>query len=199
MTRKLAPGPLVAATHNAGKVAELKDLFEPVGLQVTSAIDLNLDEPEETELTFVGNALLKARAAATATGKPALSDDSGLAVDALGGAPGIYSARWAGQPRDFGLAMQKVEDALKDAEASSRRAQFICALAVVWPDGHEEVFEGDVTGSLVWPPRGDLGFGYDPMFQADGQDITFGEMDPAKKHAMSHRADAFAKLKAALL
>ena len=190
---------MIAATHNAGKVAELKDLFEPVGLKVTSAIELNLPEPEETELTFTGNALLKARAAAMATGKPALSDDSGLAVDALGGAPGIYSARWAGEPRDFQVAMQKVEDALKDSDASSRRAKFVCALAVVWPDGHEEVFEGEVLGRLVWPPRGERGFGYDPMFQADGQEITFGEMNPVKKHAMSHRADAFAKLKAALL
>ncbi len=199
MTRTLGKGRLVAATHNSGKVKELKDLFEPVGLEVVSAIDLNLPEPEETEMTFTGNALLKARAAATATGAPALSDDSGLAVEALGGQPGIYSARWAGEPRDFGAAMEKVDTELKAVDAGNRRAKFVCALAVVWPDGHEEVFEGEVHGELVWPPRGDQGFGYDPMFIADGETETFGEMDPKKKHAMSHRADAFAKLKAALL
>lgn len=197
--RKLAPGPLVAATHNAGKVRELKDLFEPAGLIVRSAIELNLDEPEETEKTFTGNALLKARAAAKATGEPALSDDSGLAVTALNGDPGIYSARWAGQPRDFYVAMQKVHEALEAKNATDRSAKFVCALAVVWPDGEEVVFEGEVHGELVWPPRGDLGFGYDPMFVATGETITFGEMDPARKHGMSHRADAFAKLRAALL
>ena len=199
MTRKLAKGRLVAATHNPGKVKELKDLFEPAGLEVVSAIDLDLPEPEETETTFTGNALLKARAAAEATGAPALSDDSGLAVEALGGQPGIYSARWAGQPRDFMKAMEKVETELRENGTDNRRAKFVCALAVVWPDGHEEVFEGEVHGTLVWPPRGDKGFGYDPMFVADGETVTFGEMDPAKKHAMSHRADAFAKLKATLL
>jgi len=198
-TRRLSPGPLVAATHNSGKVKELKDLFEPVGLVVRSAIELDLDEPEETELTFTGNALLKARAAATATGEPALSDDSGLAVTGLGGMPGIYSARWAGEPRDFMAAMQKVETALNDGDIKDRSARFVCALAVVWPDGHEIVFEGNVSGELVWPPRGDRGFGYDPMFVALGESETFGEMDPTKKHAMSHRADAFAKLKAELL
>lgn len=197
--RKLRPGPLVAATHNAGKVRELKDLFEPAGLVVRSAIDLELDEPEETEMTFTGNALLKARAAAIATGEPALSDDSGLSVTALGGQPGIYSARWAGEPRDFGRAMEKVEEALKDVDAKDRSAKFVCALAVVWPDGEEVVFEGEVHGALVWPPRGDRGFGYDPMFIATGETLSFGEMDPAKKHGMSHRADAFRKLRAALL
>lgn len=197
--RKLQPGPLVAATHNAGKVRELKDLFEPAGLVVRSAIELELDEPEETEMTFTGNALLKARAAAIATGEPAMSDDSGLSVTALGGQPGIYSARWAGEPRDFGRAMEKVEKALNDIEAKDRSARFVCALAVVWPDGEEIVFEGEVHGTLVWPPRGELGFGYDPMFIATGETLTFGEMDPAKKHGMSHRADAFQKLRAALL
>ncbi|MEO1100362.1 MAG: RdgB/HAM1 family non-canonical purine NTP pyrophosphatase [Pseudomonadota bacterium] len=197
--RKLQPGPLVAATHNAGKVRELKDLFEPAGLIVRSAIELGLDEPEETEMTFTGNALLKARAAAIATGEPALSDDSGLSVTALGGQPGIYSARWAGEPRDFGRAMEKVEAALNDIETDDRRARFVCALAVVWPDGEEVVFEGEVHGTLVWPPRGDRGFGYDPMFIATGESVTFGEMDPEKKHGMSHRADAFRKLRAALL
>ncbi len=197
--RKLQPGPLVAATHNAGKVRELKDLFEPAGLVVRSAIELGLDEPEETEMTFTGNALLKARAAAIATGEPALSDDSGLSVTALGGQPGIYSARWAGEPRDFGRAMEKVQAALNDIGAEDRSAKFVCALAVVWPDGEEVVFEGEVHGTLVWPPRGDRGFGYDPMFVATGKSVTFGEMDPAKKHGMSHRADAFKKLRAALL
>lgn len=199
MQRKLEPGRLVAATHNAGKVVELRDLFEPLGYQIKSAIELDLDEPEETEMTFTGNAILKARAAAIATGAPALSDDSGLAVNALGGMPGIYSARWAGQPRDFYRAMQKVETALQETGSDDRSARFICALAIVWPDDEELVFEGTVEGNLVWPPRGEQGFGYDPMFIATGEDITFGEMEPAKKHAMSHRADAFEKLKAYLL
>lgn len=199
MTRKLGKGRLVAATHNRGKVKELKDLFEPAGLDVVSAIELDLPEPEETELTFSGNALLKARAATEATGTPALSDDSGLAVEALGGMPGIYSARWAGEPRDFGKAMEKVHNELNEIGTGNRKAKFVCALAVVWPDGHEEVFEGEVHGTLTWPPRGEKGFGYDPVFVADGETITFGEMEPAKKHAMSHRADAFEKLKAALL
>lgn len=199
MSRHLRPGRLIAATHNAGKVRELKDLFEPLGYDVVSAAELDLEEPEETETTFTGNAILKARAAATATGCPALADDSGLAVDALNGRPGIYSARWAGEPRDFGKAMEKVETERAKADPTNRRAKFVCALAVVWPDGHSEVFEGEVHGDLVWPPRGHRGFGYDPAFVATGERLTFGEMDPAKKHAMSHRADAFAKLKAALL
>ncbi len=199
MIRRLSPGRLVAATHNKGKVSELKDLFEPLGFDVVSAIDLDLPEPEETEATFAGNAILKARAAAEATGAPALSDDSGLAVTALGGAPGIYSARWAGDPRDFGKAMEKVQRELDEIGATDRSAKFVCALAVVWPDGHAEVFEGEVHGTLTWPPRGDKGFGYDPVFIADGESVTFGEMEPARKHAMSHRAAAVAKLKAALL
>ena len=199
MQRKLEPGRLVAATHNAGKVVELRDLFEPLGYQIKSAIELDLDEPEETEMTFTGNAILKARAAAIATGAPALSDDSGLAVNALGGMPGIYSARWAGQPRDFYRAMQRVETALQETGSEDRSAQFICALAIVWPDGEEIVFEGSVAGDLVWPPRGEHGFGYDPIFVATGENITFGEMEPGKKHDMSHRADAFEKLKAYLL
>lgn len=197
--RQLEPGRLVAATHNAGKVRELKDLFEPFGFVVVSAMELGLDEPEETETSFAGNAILKARAAAEATGAPALSDDSGLAVAALGGQPGIYSARWAGEPRDFSRAMEKVERELRQIGAADRSAAFVCALAVVWPDGHAEVFEGKVDGELTWPPRGDKGFGYDPIFIAHGESKTFGEMDPARKHAMSHRAVAFARLKAALL
>ncbi|RAN33481.1 hypothetical protein HY3_13090 [Hyphomonas pacifica] len=170
-----------------------------MGFDVVSALDLDLPEPEETESTFAGNAILKAKAAAVATGAPALSDDSGLAVAALGGAPGIYSARWAGEPRDFGTAMAKVERELEEIGATDRTAKFVCALAVVWPDGHAEVFEGEVHGKLIWPPRGDKGFGYDPVFVAEGEQITFGEMDPDRKHAMSHRANAVKKLKAALL
>jgi XTP/dITP diphosphohydrolase len=197
--RQIAPGRLVAATHNAGKVRELEDLFAPYGFQVVSAIELGLPEPEETEPDFAGNAILKARAAALATGAPALSDDSGLSVAALGGQPGIYSARWAGEPRDFMAAMERVERELQQAGTPDRSAAFICALAVVWPDGHREVFEGRVEGELVWPPRGTSGFGYDPMFVARGETQTFGEMEPARKHAMSHRADAFARLRAALL
>ncbi len=197
--RQLKPGKLIAATHNQGKVTELKDLFEPLGFEVISAIELDLAEPDETEATFTGNAILKARAAAEATGNPALADDSGLAVTALGGAPGIYSARWAGHPRDFGAAMEKVERELQATGNQDRSAKFVCALSVVWPDGHAEVWEGYVHGDLVWPPRGDKGFGYDPMFVANGETRTFGEMEPARKHAMSHRADAVAQLKAALL
>jgi XTP/dITP diphosphohydrolase len=196
---RLVPGRLLAATHNSGKVAELKDLFEPHGFSVVSAAELGLDEPEETEPTFAGNALLKARAAMRASGLPALSDDSGLAVTALGGEPGIYSARWAGEPRDFNRAMEKVEQALAATGSADRSAKFLCALAVAWPDGSEAVFEGDVNGHLVWPPRGTKGFGYDPVFVANGEMLTFGEMDPARKHAMSHRAVAVAKLRAALL
>lgn len=196
---RLTPGKLVAATHNPGKVAELAELFAPHGFEVVSALALGLAEPDETEDSFTGNALLKARAATQATGLPALSDDSGLAVTALGGQPGIYSARWAGAPRDFYKAMEKVEQALAAAGATDRSAKFVCALAVVWPDGAEAVFEGEVHGTLVWPPRGTRGFGYDPVFVAEGEAETFGEMDPARKHAMSHRARAVEKLRAALL
>lgn len=198
-SRRLTPGKLVVATHNRGKVTELKDLFEPLGFEIVSAIELDLPEPEETEDSFAGNAILKARAAAEATGVPALSDDSGLAVTALGGAPGIYSARWAGEPRDFYAAMEKVNRELDEIGATDRSAKFVCALAVVWPDGHAEVYEGEVHGEIVWPPRGEKGFGYDPVFVADGETITFGEMDPARKHGMSHRAAAVKLLKASLL
>lgn len=198
MSRNLSKGKLIAATHNKGKVKELKALFEPLGFSVVSAIELDLPEPEETEKTFVGNAVLKAKAAAEATGEPALSDDSGLAVTALDGAPGIYSARWAGEPRDFSLAMEKVRAELEAKGATDYSAKFICVLAICWPDGHYEAFEGEVKGHLEFPPRGDKGFGYDPIFVAEGETITFGEMDPDRKHAMSHRADAFIKLKAFL-
>ena len=197
--RKLEPGRLVAATHNQGKVKELKALLEPLGFDPVSAGDLDLPEPEETEDTFIGNAKLKALSAAKASGLPALADDSGLSVDALNGAPGIYSARWAGPDKDFNLAMEKVNKALEDEEAADRGARFICALCVAWPDGETQSFVGEVRGQLVWPPRGDRGFGYDPIFVADGETITFGEMDPDKKHAMSHRAKAFARLTDSLL
>ena len=196
-SQRLTPGRLLAATHNAGKVEELKALFEPHGFQVVSALELGLDEPEETEETFAGNALLKARAAAKATGLPALSDDSGLAVTALDGAPGIYSARWAGPTKDFTLAMNRVRQELEAApDRKGDRAAFICALALAWPDGHVEAVEGRLDGTLTFPPRGDRGFGYDPIFIPDGYAITCGEMDPAEKQAISHRADAFNKLKA---
>jgi XTP/dITP diphosphohydrolase len=199
MSRKLIPGRLVAATHNKGKVVELKDLFEPIGFEVVSAGELNLEEAEETELTFEGNALIKARAAAHATGAPALSDDSGLEVTALGGMPGVHTAIWAGEPRDFYRAMEKVERELQAIDAKDRSARFVSCLAVAWPDGHEVTFRGEVEGTLTWPPRGEMGFGYDPVFVPTGFDVTFAELEPAQKHAMSHRAAAFEKLKAALL
>ena len=198
MNRRLEKGKLIAATHNSGKVRELKALFEPLGCEVVSAGDLNLPEPEETEPDFKGNAILKAKAAALATGHPALADDSGLAVDALGGAPGIYSARWAGEPRDFNRAMDRVRAEVEAEGSGNYGAKFVCALAVVWPDGEEAVFEGTVSGALVFPGRGDRGFGYDPIFVATGETETFGEMEPDRKHAMSHRADAFQQLTAAL-
>lgn len=197
--RKITPGRLVAATHNPGKLRELRELMEPLGFEIVSATDLKLAEPDETEPTFTGNAILKARASAQATGMPALSDDSGLAVEALGGAPGIYSARWAGPGKDFTIAMEKVAHELKIEGSGNRRAKFVCALAVVWPDGEAVAFEGYVHGHLTFPARGDRGFGFDPIFIADGETLTFGEMEPAKKHAMSHRADAFGQLKAALM
>ncbi|MCW5699630.1 MAG: RdgB/HAM1 family non-canonical purine NTP pyrophosphatase [Rhodospirillales bacterium] len=189
--RKFAGGRLVIASHNLGKVGEINDLLSPYGVEVVSAGDLGLDEPEETGQTFAENAEIKARAA-TQTGLPALADDSGLAVEALDGAPGVLSARWAGPDKDFRFAMQKVEEAL--ADQPNRDAHFACALALCWPDGHCDLFEGTVFGRLVWPPRGERGFGYDPMFVPLGYDITFGEMDPSNKHQISHRADAFRKL-----
>lgn len=188
---------LVIASHNAGKVKEISALLAPYVSSFVSAADLGLDEPEETGSTFEANAILKARAAAEASGKPSLADDSGLAVNALNGDPGIYSARWAGEPRDFDKAMQKVHDALGDAK--DRSAAFICVLALAFPDGRVETFEGIAPGEIVWPPRGDQGFGYDPMFVADGMDKTYGEIDPAQKHEISHRALAFHKFRDALL
>ena len=201
MTARIFTEPrLVIASHNEGKVREIGELLAPFAVEVVSAATLGLDEPEETGATFIENAALKARAAASVAGLPALADDSGLAVTALGGDPGIYSARWGGPEKDFGVAMQKVETALTGS--GDRRAAFICVLALCWPDSgpggeHMEVFEGRVEGTLVWPPRGDQGFGYDPMFVPTGGTLTFGEMEPTAKHAISHRADAFAKLTAA--
>ncbi|MBB3063891.1 RdgB/HAM1 family non-canonical purine NTP pyrophosphatase [Limibacillus halophilus] len=187
---------IVIASHNNGKVGEIGALLAPWGIMVRSAAQLGLVEPEETASTFAGNAELKARAAARATGLPALADDSGLAVTALGGNPGIYSARWAGPEKDFGLAMEKVNAAL--GKSSDRSAVFICVLCLAWPDGNTACFEGRVAGNLVWPPRGKRGFGYDPMFVPKGHELSFGEMEPARKHAMSHRAQAFSKLVAAI-
>lgn len=197
--RKLGPGQLVIASHNDGKIREIKELVEPFGIEPVSAKSLGLIDPEETGKTFAANAIIKARAAADGAKLPALADDSGLAVDALDGDPGIYSARWAGNPRDFGKAMEKVEAALNEKGARDFSARFVCALCLAWPDGEEVVFEGEVRGSLVFPPRGDKGFGYDPIFVAEGRNVTFAEMPPAEKHAMSHRADAFRKLKKACL
>ncbi len=197
MARRFTGGKLVIASHNLGKVREIRELLSPFGADAVSGRDLGLDEPEETGATFRENAEIKARAAASASGLPAVADDSGLVVPALGGEPGIHSARWGGSDKDFALAMAKVEGAL--AGKSDRRAHFVCALALCWPDGHCETFEGTVHGHLVWPPRGDRGFGYDPMFVADGYDRTFGEIDPREKDRISHRAAAFRKLVAGCL
>lgn len=182
------------ASHNAGKIKEIADLIGPYGLAAEGAESLGLPEPEETEKTFSGNALLKARAGAKGCGLVALADDSGLAVTALDGAPGIYSARWAGEPRDFYAAMDRVRDELAAKGATDASARFVCALALAHPDGETRVYEGEVHGRLTFPPRGEKGFGYDPIFVPDGHDITFAEMDPAQKHAMSHRAHAFRQL-----
>ena len=213
--RRLDRGKLVIASHNQGKVREIRDLLGPYGIEPVSAAELDLPEPDEIGVSFIENADLKARAAADLSGLPALADDSGLCVEALGDRPGIFSARWAyadprvapdagagevSGERDFGLAMRRVQDELEAlGPDASRSAHFVCALALCWPDGHAEWFEGRVDGTLVWPPRGDRGFGYDPIFVPAGRDLTFGEMDPAEKQGISHRADAFRKLVAALL
>ena len=185
---------LVVASHNQGKVREIRELLAPWHLHVVGANELGLDEPEETESTFAGNAALKARAAAQATHHPALADDSGLVVMALGGAPGIYSARWAGAAKDFAVAMKRVEQELRAKSATDTSARFVCVLALAAPHEDVEIFEGEVRGHLVFPPRGSHGFGYDPIFVADGMTETFGEIEPATKHGMSHRARAFEKL-----
>ncbi|MEO5972629.1 MAG: RdgB/HAM1 family non-canonical purine NTP pyrophosphatase [Sphingomicrobium sp.] len=194
---------LVIATHNAGKLREITQLLEPYGIACVGAAEMDLPDVEETGVSFVDNAELKARSAADLTGLPALADDSGLCVDALGGMPGIFSARWAEEREgghDFGQAMERVWEALEVCGPNAARdAHFACALAIAWPnDGQAEAFEGRVDGTLVWPPRGDRGFGYDPMFTATGHDETFGEMDPEEKHAISHRAEAFRRLVEAL-
>jgi len=206
-------GRLVIATHNPGKLAEMRELLAPYGIGAISAAELSLQEPDETGMTFRANARIKADAAAKATGLPAFADDSGLAVDALDGAPGIYSARWAGPDKDFFRAMETIEDKLRERGATApqeRKAHFISALCVAWPDGHVEEFEARVDGTLIWPPRGDKGFGYDPMFLPDAQEggqlRTFGEMSSDEKHGLpprgtglSHRARAFVKLAEACL
>jgi len=192
---KLARGDtLVVASHNQGKVREIRELLKPFALHVVGANELGIEEPDETEDSFAGNAELKARAAANATGHVALSDDSGLAVTALDGAPGIYSARWAGSGKDFSVAMTRIERELKEKNAADVSAKFVCALTLAAPHGETRTFEGEVHGTLVFPPRGSHGFGYDPIFIAEGMTETFGEIDPAAKHAMSHRARAFEKL-----
>ena len=192
MVRKFDGGKLVLASHNSGKVVEIADLLAPFEADLLSAGELGLPEPEETGSTFIANAELKALAATKGSGFPALADDSGLVVPALGGDPGVYSARWAGPSKNFHSAMRKVEDGLRGEK--DRTARFVSALTLAWPDGHTVSVEGAVRGELTWPPRGDRGFGYDPVFVAVGYVITFGEMDPVEKHQISHRADAFRKL-----
>jgi XTP/dITP diphosphohydrolase len=208
VSRKLT-GPVVIATHNPGKLAEMRELLAPYGVAAQSAAELGLPEPTETGKTFAANAALKAMAAAKATGRPAFADDSGLVVDALGGEPGIHSARWAGETKDFRFAMNKIQTLLIERGArtpAQRRAHFIAALCLAWPDGHVEQFEGRVDGVAAWPPRGDKGFGYDPLFLPDGFDRTFGQMNAEEKHGLppkgqglSHRARAFLKLADACL
>ena len=196
MTRKFEGNKLLVATHNAGKLTEISEILAPHGVTVVGAGDMDLPEPEETEDTFVGNARIKAHAAAQATGLPALADDSGITIDALGGAPGVYTANWAetGNGRDFMMAMTRANDEISaKGPDASRTAQFRCTLVIAWPDGHDEVFEGVMPGSLVWPIRGAGGFGYDPMFQPEGYDITCGEMDKAEKNKISHRGRALAQ------
>lgn len=193
--RRFAGDRLVVATHNRGKLEEIAALLAPYGVGLTSNADHGLPEPDETEATFAGNARIKAHAAARATGLPALADDSGLMVEALGGAPGVQTADWAETPqgRDFGIAMRRVRDELAGA-AEPWRARFCCTLALAWPDGHDEVFAGEMPGRIVWPGRGSQGHGYDPIFQPEGFALTFGEMDRWEKNRISHRADAFRKL-----
>ena len=208
MSRRLT-GPVVIATHNPGKLAEMRELLAPYGIAAQSAGELGLAEPEETGTTFAANARIKAMAAAKATGRVSFADDSGLVVEALGGEPGIHSARWAGPDKDFRGAMNRIQTLLIERgarEPSQRRAHFIAALCLAWPDGHMEDFEGRVDGVAVWPPRGDKGFGYDPLFLPDGHERTFGDMSADEKHGLppkgqglSHRARAFVKLAAACL
>lgn len=209
MSARLGPGTrLVVATHNAGKLAEFRDLLGPHGIDLVSAAALGLPEPAETGTLYAENAAIKARAATEATGLPAIADDSGLAIDALDGAPGLFTADWAGQPRDFAAAMARVdrELTLRGVATTGARARFVSALALTFPDGSERIFEGRVFGTLVWPPRGAKGFGYDPLFLPDGHSLTFGEMSAEQKHGLppageglSHRARAFMALEKAVL
>ena len=195
-SRRILPGSrLVLASHNSGKLREIAELVAPLGVTVVSAAEMGLPEPEEDAPDFVGNARIKAVAAARATGLPALSDDSGFCVAALNGAPGVLSARWAGPDRNFAVAMARVAEAIEDTP--DRRAWFVCALCLAWPDGHTETFVGRVDGTAICPPRGEKGFGYDPMFVPLGETESYGEMDPARKHASSHRAAAFRQVMAA--
>ncbi|MFQ6546909.1 RdgB/HAM1 family non-canonical purine NTP pyrophosphatase [Aestuariibius sp. 2305UL40-4] len=197
LTRKFEGGRLVIATHNRGKFEEMEHLLEPYGVELSSNADHGLPEPEETESTFIGNAKIKAHAAAQATGLPALADDSGIEIDGLGGAPGVHTADWAetSDGRDFVMAMTRAWEELQAVDAPEpRTARFCCTLVLAWPDGHDEVFPGQMPGRIVWPMRGDQGHGYDPIFQPDGYDVTFGEMDRWEKNRISHRADAFRKL-----
>lgn len=193
--RKLNEKQIVLASHNKGKLKEIGHLLKPFGISVISASDLGLNEPKETENTYAGNARIKAHFAAKASGKPALSDDSGFSVEILDGAPGVYSADWAetSNGRNFSMAMSKIWDKIQHAEKPCK-AKFCCTLCLAWPDGHDELFEGSINGEIAWPPRGNNGFGYDPMFIAEGMHQTFGEMLPTDKHLISHRADAFKKL-----
>jgi XTP/dITP diphosphohydrolase len=194
MARQLTEKTLVLASHNSGKLREIKALLAPFAITVISAGDLGLPEPDETETTYKGNAQLKARAAAIASGHPALSDDSGFEMLALDKDPGLYSARWAGPDKNFMVAMERVHQEFTESGSNDRRCRFVCALSIVWPDGHDETVEGIIDGEFIWPPRGDRGFGYDPIFRLNGTDLTFGEADPAWKHSVSHRALAFAQL-----
>ena len=196
MTRKFEGDQILVATHNAGKLQEITEILAPFGVKVVGAAEIDLPEPEETEDTFVGNARIKAHAAAKATGLPALSDDSGITIDSLDGAPGVYTADWAetGKGRDFMMAMTRANDEINaKGPDAPRSAQFRCTLVLAWPDGHDEVFEGVMAGDLVWPIRGEGGFGYDPMFMPEGYDVTCAQMAPAEKHKISHRGKAVAQ------
>ncbi|WP_025897598.1 RdgB/HAM1 family non-canonical purine NTP pyrophosphatase [Sneathiella glossodoripedis] len=195
MHRQFSGSRLIVASHNQGKVREIGELLDDFGVEPVSAGELGLPEPVEDGDSFIANAKIKALAAATKSGEVALSDDSGFAVEALNGDPGIYSARWAGPTKDFSIAMAAVNEKLQElGPNANKRSAFICALCLAWPDGHTECFEGRVEGSFTWPPRGDKGFGYDPVFIPEGSTLTFAEMDPTDKHAISHRADAFRQL-----
>ena len=194
MSRQLTETTLIVASHNEGKVREIRELLKVFAITVKSAGELDLAEPDETEETYKGNAILKAKAAARASGYPALADDSGFELMAINKAPGLYSARWAGPNKDFNFAMNKVNDAFQASGSNDTHCRFVCALSIVWPDGHDETVEGIIDGDFVWPPRGENGFGYDPVFVLKGEEKTFGEVDPDWKHSVSHRAKAFAQL-----